>query len=313
MAAEWLFIGQGMTEPGIMRLGIDWGTSNRRAYVLNAQGALLRQHNDEFGILHVDGDFEGSLQRLLQTLQLGSADVVMSGMVGSRNGWRQVPYLPVDQPLAGLRDALTEIDTALPGVRCRIVPGYRFLDMHGLPDVMRGEETQVLGALELGASDGWFLLPGTHSKWVLIENGRITDLVTFMTGELFSLMSQHGTLASVMSEQRSIPDAFAAGVRASQHGGFTHTAFCCRALVVTDRMPAQHTASYLSGLLIGTELHEILKKAGDDLRSPVQVIGSPSLSARYVSALELLGLQARVWQPDSVYVAALQALFNMKR
>ncbi|GAB3551179.1 2-dehydro-3-deoxygalactonokinase [Noviherbaspirillum agri] len=301
-----------MIEPGTTRVGIDWGTSNRRAYVLNEQGDLVRQHSDEFGILHVDGDFEGSLGALLHTLRLDKADVVMSGMVGSRNGWRQVPYLPVDEPVTSLRSALTEVDTTLPGVRCRIAPGYRFIDMHGLPDVMRGEETQVLGALESGATGGWFLLPGTHSKWVQVENGKITDLVTFMTGELFSLMSQHGTLASLMSEQRSVPDAFAAGVRASRYGGFTHTAFCCRALVVTDQMPAQHTSSYLSGLLIGTELHEILRKAGDDIRSPVQVIGSPSLTSRYVSALELVGVQARVWQPDSIYVAALKALFGMK-
>ncbi|HZW14366.1 MAG TPA: 2-dehydro-3-deoxygalactonokinase [Noviherbaspirillum sp.] len=301
-----------MIEPGTTRVGIDWGTSNRRAYILNERGDLVRQHSDEFGILHVNGDFEGSLQALLSALRLDKADVIMSGMVGSRNGWLQVPYLPADEPVTRLRSALMEVDTALPGIRCRIAPGYRYVDMHGLPDVMRGEETQVLGALESGAPGGWFLLPGTHSKWVLVENGKITDLVTFMTGELFSLMSQHGTLASIMSEQRSIPDAFAAGVRTARHGGFTHTAFCCRALVVTDQMPAQHTSSYLSGLLIGTELYEILRKAGDDIRSPVQVIGSPSLTARYVSALELVGIQARVWQPDSVYVAALKALFDMK-
>ena len=300
-----------MDEP--VRIGIDWGTSNRRAYVLNEHGTLATQHDDDAGILHVDGDFQGSLKRLLQTLKIERADVVMSGMVGSRNGWREVPYLSVDAPVSELGDALVEIDTRLENVRCRIVPGYRFVDTHGLPDVMRGEETQVLGALELSSVDGWFLLPGTHSKWVLIENGRITELMTFMTGELFSLMSQHGTLARVMSEQRSVPEAFAAGVRASRHGGFTHTAFCCRALVVTDRMPAEHTSSYLSGLLIGTELHEILKKAGDDIRSSVQVIGSPSLSARYLSALELTGIQACAWQPDKVYVAALRALFNMKR
>lgn len=302
-----------MNQSGTTCIGIDWGTSNRRAYMLNAHGVLAVQHSDEAGILHVERDFEGSLKRLLETLKVDRADVVMSGMVGSRNGWQEVPYLSVDRPISGLHDALVEIDSALPEVRCRIVPGYRFIDTHGLPDVMRGEETQVLGALQLSAVDGWFLLPGTHSKWVLVESGRIVDLVTFMTGELFSLMSQHGTLARVMSEDRSVPEAFAAGVRASRHGGFTHTAFCCRALVVTDRMPSEHTSSFLSGLLIGTELHEILKKAGDDIHLPVQVIGSPSLSARYLSALELVGIQACAWQPDSVYVAALKALFNIKR
>ncbi len=302
-----------MNEPTTNLLGIDWGTSNRRAYVLDAQGKFVRQHNDEAGILHVDGDFEGSLKRLLQTLELDRADIIMSGMVGSRNGWQQVPYLSVDQPLSDLSLALMEVDTAIPGVHCRIVPGYQFIDAHGLPDVMRGEETQVLGALELGASSGWFLLPGTHSKWVRVEDGKIMELVTYMTGELFSLMSQHGTLAKVMVEQQSVPQAFAAGVAAARHGGFTHMAFCCRALVVTDRMPAEQSASYLSGLLIGAELHEIVQKAQGSIPAPVQVIGSPALSSRYLSALELLGIQARVWQPDAVYVAALRALFNLKR
>lgn len=301
-----------MIEPAPF-VGIDWGTSNRRAYVLNGQGELVRQHEDEAGILHVADDFEGSLKNLLRILDIGGADVVMSGMIGSRNGWRQVPYLPVEQPLANLSQALTEIDSAIPDVRCRIVPGYRFIDTHGLPDVMRGEETQVLGVLELCAADGWFLLPGTHSKWVCVENGRIIKLMTFMTGELFSLMSQHGTLAKAMAGQQPIPEAFAAGLKAARYGGFTHTAFCCRALVVTDMMPAEHAASYLSGLLIGTELYEVLKKSAGAMAAPVQVVGSPGLSARYLGALELLGMQVRAWQPDGVYVAALRALFNLKR
>jgi 2-dehydro-3-deoxygalactonokinase len=306
-------IEQDMTILTATLLGIDWGTSNRRAYILDAQGKLVRQQNDEAGILHVNGDFEGSLKSLLQTLGVEHADVIMSGMVGSRNGWCEAPYLSVDRPLPDLRQDLKEIDTAIPNVRCRIVPGYRFVDEHGLPDVMRGEETQVLGALDLGAGNGWFLLPGTHSKWVRVEDGRVIELLTFITGELFSLMSQHGTLAKVMIGQQSVPDAFAAGLKASRHGGFTHIAFCCRALVVTDRMPAEHSASYLSGLLIGTELHDILQKTKGSTSSPVQVIGSPALCARYLSALELLGIEARAWQPDSVYVAALCTLFNLKR
>jgi len=302
-----------MSEASTTLLGIDWGTSNRRAYVLNPQGELVHQHDDGAGILHVDGDFESSLKSLLQTLQLERADVIMSGMVGSRNGWQQVPYLSVDQPLSRLHDALTEVETKMPGVRCRIAPGYQYVDEHGLPDVMRGEETQVLGVLELSGSSGWFLLPGTHSKWVQVQDGRVTQFATFMTGELYSLMSQHGTLSKVMAQQESVPEAFAAGLRAARHGGFTHTAFCCRAMVVTDRMPADHTASYLSGLLIGTELHEIVQKTRGDMQLPVQVIGSATLSSRYLSALELLGIQARAWQPDGVYVAALRALFNLAR
>jgi 2-dehydro-3-deoxygalactonokinase len=293
-------------------LGIDWGTSNRRAYLFDAQGALVRQHDDDQGILKVAGGFEASLKALLRELDLDRADVLMSGMVGSRNGWREAPYLSVDQPLSRLADALMEIPSAIPGVRCRVVPGYRYVDAHGTPDVMRGEETQVYGALASGAPDGWFVLPGTHSKWVRVEGGRVLELLTFMTGELYALLSKHGTLANIMSEHASAPAAFRAGLEAARRGAFTHMAFCCRALVVTDMMPPEHAASYLSGLLIGTEIHDIVKRTGDQMRAPVQIVGSPSLAARYQNALEISGLSSRTWDPDHIYLAALRSLANMK-
>lgn len=293
-------------------LGIDWGTSNRRAYLLDERGNLVRQHSDDAGILHVAGNFEVSLKDLLGLLQLEGANVVMSGMVGSRNGWQEVPYLSVDASLPQLPEVLAEVSTTLPNVRCRITPGYRYLDAHGVPDVMRGEETQVFGALMLGAPSGWFLLPGTHSKWVRVDGGKIVELLTFMTGEFFALLSQHGTLAKVMKEHQSIPSAFETGLAAARHGQFTHMAFCARALVVTNMMPAEHTASYLSGLLIGAEVHDILRRTGGQVWSPVQIIGSPSLAARYVNALKMLGVPARLWQPDDVYVAALRGLLNLK-
>ena len=286
-------------------VGIDWGTSNRRAYVLDAQGALVRQHSDACGILAMQGAFENSLRELLHTLQVPRANVLMSGMVGSRNGWREAPYLSVEQPIAQLHEAMMPVDTTLPHVRCRIVPGYQFIDASGTPDVMRGEETQILGAQALGAPDGWFLLPGTHSKWVRVRNDKVAEIVTFMTGELFSLLSEHGTLASLMHAEQVSSAAFEAGLHAAQQGGFTHAAFGCRALVVTDGMPAAHAASYLSGLLIGAELADMRRKAGRSARGPVQIIGSPALAASYVGALEVFDLQAHVWQPDAVYVAAL--------
>jgi 2-dehydro-3-deoxygalactonokinase len=302
-----------MNKPTSPLLGIDWGTSNRRAYVFDAQGALVRRQDDDCGILKVAGGFEASLKDLLRELDLDRADVLMSGMVGSRNGWREAPYLSVDQPLSRLGDALMEIPASLPEVRCRVVPGYRYVDPQGIPDVMRGEETQIFGALVSGASDGWFVLPGTHSKWVRVEGGKVLELLTFMTGELYALLSRHGTLANIMKEHESVPEAFKSGLEAARHGAFTHMAFCCRALVVTDAMPAEHAASYLSGLLIGTEIHDIVKRTGDQMRAPVQIIGSPSLAARYQNALEILGLSSTVWDPDEIYVAALRGLANMKR
>jgi 2-dehydro-3-deoxygalactonokinase len=302
-------------------LGIDWGTTNRRAYLLDTSGKLLRRHEDDQGILAVKGDYEASLASLLQRLALTSANVILSGMVGSRNGWREAPYLTVDQPIDRLAESMMPIPVALPGVQCRVVPGYRFTDHHGMPDVMRGEETQVLGALTLAATEGWFLLPGTHSKWVLVARGSIVEFATFMTGELYALFSGHGTLAPMLREHQHVPEAFAEGLAAAGHGAFTHLAFCCRARVVTDNMPATHAASWISGLLIGTELHDIGRRVGRLSRAefaapatgilPVQIIGSAALEDRYVQAVKGYGMTPRVWQADEVYLAALRRLAGL--
>lgn len=298
--------------PRLPVLGIDWGTTNRRAYVFGSEGELIRQHSDEMGILAVGGDFKNSLVKLLDKLELDEADVIMSGMVGSRNGWQEVPYLPVDHPILLLPNAMQEIDSGLSKVRCRIVPGYQFVSRHGLPDVMRGEETQVLGALKMGAEDdGWFLLPGTHSKWVAIEDGIITELMTFMTGEMYALLTKQGTLSNLMQERQDVPEAFRAGMGAARDGGFTHMAFACRALVVTGAMPAAHAASFLSGLLIGAELHETSRRthSGPGKERPVvHVIASETLAPRYRDALEFCDMVPRLWQPDQVYLSALRYL-----
>ncbi|MDO8298834.1 2-dehydro-3-deoxygalactonokinase [Lacisediminimonas sp.] len=288
-------------------LGIDWGTTNRRAYLLDEGGEIARLHADDQGILAVKGDFARSLRELLASMQVRPAQVLMSGMVGSRNGWRDVPYLDTIHPLHRLPAAMLEIDSKLPGVSCRIVPGYRATDDAGMPDVMRGEETQILGALASGAPEGWFVLPGTHCKWVHVAQDRIRHLLTFMTGELFALLSERGTLAALMQHHAAdVPEAFLQGLEAAASGPFTHRAFSCRALVVTDQMPASHAASWLSGLLIGCELQEIQRRA--EVRGVVQVVGSEKLAERYALALRHIGLQARCWQPDAVYVAALRIL-----
>jgi 2-dehydro-3-deoxygalactonokinase len=292
-------------------LGIDWGTSNRRAYLLDQTGKVVRGVTDDQGILAVAGRFEESLADLLRRLQVESADIILSGMIGSRNGWHQVPYLAVDTPVMQLARALVEVPTKLAGIRCRIVPGYRYDSPYDVPDVMRGEETQVLGALALGANDGWFVLPGTHSKWVRVQDGRILEIATFMTGELFALLTEHGTLAAVMQERQPVPAAFEAGMRAAGQGGLTHLLFGCRALTVTDSMPASHAWSYLSGLLIGSELHEIRRRTAGAAVGVVQIIGSPALAEHYGNALRFFDIPARAWPPDEAYVAALGALTHI--
>jgi 2-dehydro-3-deoxygalactonokinase len=280
-------------------LGIDWGTSNRRAYLVDAAGTCRAERADDQGMLAARPDFAGSFARLLAALDVGpDVPVVASGMVGSAQGWREVPYLDVDVPLDALPDHLFRIDDPRAGRPCLIVPGYA--QRGGHVDVMRGEETQLLGAVALGRRDGWFVLPGTHSKWVLLEDGVIRRIATFMTGELFATLSAHGTLAPLMGQDVDDDAAFAAGLDEARRGApLSNALFGVRARVVTGAMPAAHARSFVSGLLVGAEF----VAAGGD--APLTCIASAALQGRYARAAGYFGMGLSGLDPDRVYCAAL--------
>jgi 2-dehydro-3-deoxygalactonokinase len=293
-------------------LGIDWGTSNRRAWWLDRDGGVLAEHGDDQGLLACQGRFEEAYRALLRAgPPIGpDAPVLMSGMVGAASGWVEAPYMDAGVPLAALAQHLQPVPAA--GPRCFIVPGVCFAADDGSVDVMRGEETQLLGALALGHGDGWYLLPGTHSKWVRLHGGRVADLATYMTGELFALLTQHGTLSSV-TQQQALPDAadharaFERGIAAASRTALSNALFGCRAQVVAGRMPAGDARDYLSGLLIGAEWHDVRRRAG---RTPGQVtlIGSAALAQRHAQAAEANGCRLTPLDARAVHLAALRSL-----
>ena len=315
------------TEPAL--LCIDWGTSNRRAWWLAADGRVLAEASDDQGLLASQGRFPHALQVLMQagpTLR-ADAPILMAGMVGAASGWREAPYMDS-------RDALTELARhvvpvpasgagAGAGAGACIVPGVCHTAPDGSVDVMRGEETQLLGALALGHGDGWYVLPGTHSKWVKLHNSRVADLATYMTGELFALLTQHGTLSSVTrSSQQDAPDgtppaipretppdAFARGVAAASRSGLSNALFGCRAQVVAGRMPASEAREYLSGLLIGAEWHDVVRRAG---RPPehITLIGVAALAQRYARVAAAAGCRITTLDARDVQLAAFRALFG---
>jgi 2-dehydro-3-deoxygalactonokinase len=289
-------------------LGIDWGTSNRRAWWLSSDGTVLAEHADDQGLLAVQGRFAEALQALLaQGPSLGAgAPILMSGMVGSASGWREVPYLDAATPLAEIKRHLATVPAA--GRPAFIVPGMCFVGNDGSVDVMRGEETQLLGAHALGQGDGWYVLPGTHCKWVRLQGGRVVDLATYMTGELFSLLTQQGTLSSVTREGDADPPAFARGVAAAGRSGLSNALFGCRAQVVSGRLPAAQAREYLSGLLIGAEWHDVLRRSGSSAPTRVTVIGSAQLAERYATVGAVFGCGVTALDARSVQLAALQAL-----
>lgn len=294
-------------------LGIDWGTSNRRAWWLNAQGDVLAEHEDDQGLLASQGRFEAALQSLLaRGPALGTGGtLLMSGMVGAASGWREAPYMDAAEPLAHLAAHRMPVPEA--GSRSFIVPGVCFSSPEGGVDVMRGEETQLLGALTLGQGDGWYVLPGTHSKWVRIQAGRVAELATYMTGELFGLFTQHGTLSSVTQADSTrasateLAQAFERGFAASARSGLSNALFGCRAQVVAGRMPAAHARDYLSGLLIGAEWHDVLRRAGHAPRR-ITLIGSAELAQRYGRVARSTGCEVVNLDARAVQIAAFRHL-----
>ena len=299
--------------PGVAMVGIDWGTTHRRCYRLGRAGSLQAEHADDLGLLAAGGPgwFRAALDSALAAWPdlPGDAPVLMSGMVGSAQGWHAVPYLGLETPLSAMGEHLFALPDGPAGRRCAIVPGYAMRLADGTLDVMRGEETQLLGALGLGdgLGDGWVVLPGTHSKWVRLRGGCIERFATFMTGELFGLLSQHGTLAPLMAQGRDSPPAFERGLRAAAGGSLSNLLFGVRARVVAGAMPAAEARDQVSGLLVGAEWHAALQREGGAIER-VSVIGVPALAERHRQAGALLGVAVDLIDPRRAYVAALARL-----
>lgn len=285
-------------------IAVDWGTSSFRAYRLDATGRVLAQRSAAAGLLACQGRFEAVLVE--QLAGWDDATVLMAGMVGSRSGWAEAPYVPCPAGIDALAAGLLALDVpSLPGRRVFIAPGMSYQPESGTPEVMRGEETQVLGLLEALPGDGphTVCLPGTHSKWVQVERGRITGLHTAMTGELYALLRQRSLLAALMppstpsgsSADDDDTEAFARGVAASAAGGgLVNHLFGVRAQGLFGQLAPEAAPSYLSGLLIG---HEILGLMPQGLPACVHLVGEAALCERYRRALSQKGTQAELHDP----------------
>jgi 2-dehydro-3-deoxygalactonokinase len=287
-------------------IAVDWGTSNLRAYAMSASGILAELHSqDGMGRLKPD-QFEAALLALI-TPWLDDARVtavLACGMVGSRQGWCEAPYravpcTPVDR--AKLRSVLVND----PRIEVKIAPG---LSQARPADVMRGEETQIAGALALNPGfDGVFCLPGTHSKWVHVSAGEVVSFQTFMTGELFALLSQQSVLRHGMAGDGWEDEAFAAGLSdaLSRPERIGAQMFSLRAEGLLNGMSPDAARARLSGLLIGTELAAAKPYW---LGQSVALIGSAALAQNYARALQLQGVSARILPAAECTLAGLASL-----
>jgi 2-dehydro-3-deoxygalactonokinase len=289
-------------------IGIDWGTTSFRAYRIGADGGVLETRAAPAGILKVpDGDFEAVLEREVGPWLAAAPTlpVVISGMITSRQGWVEVPYCGCPAGSAELARALREHATGA-GRRLHFVPGLSLIGGDGVPDVIRGEETQIIGEIggELGGDGGRraLVLPGTHSKWAFAEDGRIVWFATFMTGEVFAVLKEHSILGRLMAGDAPDEAAFARGLSYAREGpgGLLKRLFSARTLCLFDQLPASAIPSYLSGLLIGSEIAEALNCLPEMPGArAITVIGRSELALRYRGAIDAAGFRARTGSADA--------------
>jgi len=298
-------------------IGIDWGTTHRRARLFDASGRVLARQNDSEGMLASRGRFPQALAALVAALPDATAGtpIVMAGMVGGRGGWQEVPYLDHSAPLTDLAQHLRAVEGAEPGCAWHIVPGVCWRGPNGEIDVMRGEETQLYGALHwLGEAqaDGWYVLPGTHSKWVQLQRGRIVHLRTYMTGELFASLRERGTLASAMQGAPDTPlhdsPAFMQGVVDQTRATLSHALFGARARIATGRLPEHEAAAYVSGLLVGAEWRDIQQLAAD--AEPIRIVGEPALADLHAACAWHFDCEIERLDADVIQQAAWRAFLK---
>lgn len=266
-------------------IGVDWGTSSFRAFRLTRDGAIRDQKSGPRGIMAVpDGRFADTLREEIGPwLAGGERHVLLSGMIGSRQGWVEAPYLPCPAGPAEIAAALT--DVPFDWAQVKIVPGLSAVDSSGVAEVMRGEETQLIGVLGAIGSSGWACLPGTHAKWARVEDSRIVSFSTHLTGEAYSALRGHTILARMMRDGATDPAGFDRGVaRSGEPGGLLHHLFGVRSLALVGRLGEGAGSSYLSGLLIGHEVRAAL--ASIPPGSVVHMIGAPELTTLYARAVE---------------------------
>ncbi len=268
-------------------IGVDWGTSSVRAYRLGANGAVEERREAGRGILQVEaGGFADALRDLAgDWIAAGETRVLLSGMVGSRQGWVEAPYVPCPAGLADLAAGLVPVP--FEGAEVLLVPGLSAEDAHGVPEVMRGEETQIVGA---ATPADLACLPGSHSKWARVSTGRVEGFTTFLTGEAFAALRGHTILGRAMQGGEGNGAAFDRGVaRAGEAGGLLHHLFGVRALGLFGRLDDADAAAYLSGLLIGHEVRSAMPTG-----AAVHLVGAAALCARYARAVALCGGRASI-------------------
>lgn len=292
----------------IQYLIVDWGTTNFRVFAMDSNGKIVKQQALPLGLLQVEnGDFAKALQGALATWlpNYEQYAIYMAGMVGSQAGWQNVPYVATPTDSTQLSQQAFAFD--LPwGAKATIIPGVSHQqDDHY--DVMRGEEVQLVGlATSIGSTHFEAILPGTHSKHATFKAGQLVSFQTYMTGELFSVISNHTILGKGLVEQAANEAAFLSGVSAAKNQPLSHVLFTARTERLFEQLDDAHVFDYLSGLLIGYELQNLTSDY-------VYLIGGESLCLRYQLACKTMNIKATLVSGDGCFIEGMKNLVNVNQ
>lgn len=280
-------------------IAIDWGSTNLRAWLYQGD-ECLESRQSEAGVTRLNGK---SPQAVLADVTHGWRDettpVVMAGMVGSNVGWKIAPYLPVPAYFSAIGEQLTTV-----GDKIWIIPGLCVSrdDNH---NVMRGEETQLLGARSLSLSSV-YVMPGTHCKWVQADADQIHDFRTVMTGELHHLLLNHSLVGTGLPDQELSPEAFSAGLeRGIATPAILPQLFEVRAAHVLGNLPREQVSEFLSGLLIGAEVASMAERFDE---RQVTVVSGSALASRYQQALDAMGRKVVVVSGETAFQTGIRSI-----
>jgi 2-dehydro-3-deoxygalactonokinase len=295
-------------------IAIDWGTSSFRGYLTTSAGDMLDAFANGKGILHCGTQgFEAVLEESVGKWmdQYPQAPIIACGMIASRQGWIEAPYLKCPAGLAEFAQQLISLDLKR-GRKIWFVPGAMYRSESNIPDVMRGEETQILGRVGRDQKRFSFVMPGTHSKWVVVEKGKLSWFTTFMTGEIFAILLNHSILGRLIEEGPHDSRAFQKGLsvakQAAQKGqGVMNRLFSVRSLGLFNEISSTSLKAYLSGILIGAEVAEATLEMIDKVN--VQLIGDKQLIQFYQEALRFFG-----WPSEPLFEdLAAKGLLNISK
>lgn len=282
-------------------IAVDWGTTNRRAYLIE-QGEVVATERDDMGILSVPaGGFPAAVADL--RARHGGLPILLAGMVGSNRGWHDAGYVAAP---AGIAQIAARLVSPEDGVA--IVPGV-CRDSDGRQDVMRGEEVQLLGAVAAGfaPADALLCQPGTHAKWAIMRGGALADFATAMTGEMFAMLKSHSLIGAEMTGEVDADDEFVRGVKASADNDLLAALFGVRAASVLGRRAPGAAAAYVSGLLLGTDC-----RARIGAGQTVHLLADGLLARLYSAAIATVGGEAVVVDSHASFVAGIIRIWDMK-